>query len=92
MLAAGMRQSVGLVTLGTELAFGPRSEVYTNAALPGATFVQFGLAFEARANASVWLSPHWSTGVMLATSLLDRNDVSITLALGVHAFPYDGGR
>ena len=92
MLAAGTRASLGPVAVGSELAFGPRVLIYSKADLPGVLFGQGGVALEARVHASVWLSPHWSAGVMLATSVLERDDVSITCGLGLHAFPFDGGR
>lgn len=92
MLAVGARSSIGPVVLGTELAFGPRLVTFSNDRLPGVLFGQGGPVLEARAHASAWLSMHWTTSVMLATSLFARNDVSITFAIGLHAFPYDGGR
>lgn len=91
LLAAGARSSLGVVHLGTELAFGPRAVLYSNDRLQGALFNQSGLLVEARAHASMWLSMHWTIGVMAATSVIDRHDVSMTLSLGLHAFPYDGG-
>jgi len=92
MLAAGVRSSAGIVALGGELAFGPRAVVFSNSSLPGVLFGQGGPALEARAHASVWLSMHWTIGAMAATSVFDRHDVSMTLTLGLHAFPFDGGR
>jgi hypothetical protein len=87
-----MNANYRCLVLGTELAFGPRLVAFSDDRLPGVLFGQGGPVLEARAHASVWLSMHWTTGVMLATSMLARDDVSITFALGLHAFPYDGGR
>lgn len=92
LLAAGTRSSLGFLTLGTELAFGPRMILFSSSRLPSALFYQGGPTLEARAHASIWLSMHWTIGVMAAASAFDRHDVSITFGLGLHAFPYDGGR
>ncbi len=92
MLAAGTRSSVGPIVLGTELAFGTRLMIFSDHRIPAVLFGQGGPVLEARAHASVWLSMHWSAGLMLATSVVERDDISLTISLGLHAFPFDGGR
>jgi hypothetical protein len=92
MLAAGLRSSLGPITLGSELAFGARLAVFSSDRVPGVLFGQGGPILEARAHANVWLSMHWSLSTMLATSVVERGDTSITVSLGLHAFPFDGGR
>ncbi|MEO8846892.1 MAG: hypothetical protein ABI591_05655 [Kofleriaceae bacterium] len=91
-LAAGLRTNTGPLQLGGELAFGPRLALISTDRAPGALFSQADLALEARVHASVFLSPHWSAGVMLGTSMVERADTSITIAIALHVFPYDGGR
>ena len=92
VLGAGGRVAVGPIVLRSELAFGARLAEYADPRVPATFFGQGGPILEARADASVWLSLHWSAGVMLATSLVEHNDTSITFGLAVHAFPYDGNR
>jgi hypothetical protein len=92
MLAAGLRTVTGPIRFGGELAFGPRLAVFSTERAPDVLFGQSAVALEARVHASVWLSPRWSAGVMLGTSVFERADTSITFGLGLHAFPYDGGR
>ena len=92
MLAAGTRSMVlDHITFGTEVAFGPRVTLLTAPRAPDTLFGQGGMTLEARAHGTVWMSPHWSAGVMFATSLVERGDYSVTLALGLHAFPFDWG-
>ena len=93
LLAVGVHASpLGSVTVGTEIGFGPRMIVFETAQLPGTLFGQGGPALEARVHAALWVSPHWTIGALVSTNVLAADEHSLTLALGLHAFPYDGGR
>lgn len=92
LLGAGAHTSVAGITLGSELGIGPRVLLFETAQLPGTWFGQGGLAVAARVTASMWLSPHWSLGALVSTDMLARQERTVTLSLGLHAFPFDGGR
>lgn len=92
VLAAGGRASLGPLVLRSELAFGSRFALFSDPHVPATLFGQGNVVLEARASASAWLSMHWSAGVVVATSLRERDDVAITVNLGLHALPFDGGR
>ncbi len=91
-LLIGARFNAGPVRFGLELAAGPRFAFLTSTAFPSTIFGGGGLVLETRAEASVWISPHWSVIGLAGTSLLDSHEASLTVGLGVHAFPFDGGR
>jgi len=91
ILDAGTFEWIGPIRIGAEIALGPHFEVLARSDLV-TQCAQGGLAVEARATASTWLSPRWSVNAMVGSSLLARDTYSITLGLGLHLFPYDGGR
>ncbi len=92
LLLIGTRYGAGPVRFGLELAWGAHFEYLTSTAYPSTIFAGAGFALETRAEASVWLSPHWSAVGLAGVSLLDAHDASLTVGLGLHAFPFDGGK
>ena len=92
LLLIGARFNAGPVRFGLELASGAHFEYLTSTAFPSTIFASGGFALETRAEASVWLSAHWSAIGLAGLSLLDSHDASLTVGLGFHAFPFDGGK
>jgi hypothetical protein len=92
LLVVGARFSAGPVRFGLELATAVHFEYLTSPACPATIVASGGLAVETRAEASFWISPHWSAIGLAGVSLLDAHDASLTVGLGLHLFPFDGGK
>ena len=91
--AAGAQAVLGLqggtraIKLGTELAGGGRVLD---------TYLADGgddeLVLEARARGDLWLTPWFTVGVAVGTSLLDRGEWMAGVHLGVHSYSFGGSQ
>lgn len=89
----GVHDTFGRLALGAELVLGARMASFSR---DGGAEVQdpwqvTGLV-EPRATVDAWLSPNWTVGVRAGADLLHGGDYIATLAVALHALPFDGLR
>lgn len=95
LVVAGLRGNAGPLALGAEVAGGVRGVSYHYESRYLACEQTDVIAahrgvVEARARAALWVSPTWSVGVQLGSSLLDRGAWMTGIYVGAHSYAYGG--
>jgi hypothetical protein len=83
-LLLGLHGGGSSLKLGAELAAGGRI-VDSHDVIAGEQFV-----LEVRAHGDLWITPWFTIGALIGTSLLDRGDVVTGIQLGFHSWSYGG--
>jgi len=86
LATAGVRGRLGLLSVGAEIAGGALVTTY-----PLETDPQTEGAVELRGRANVWLTPWFTFGAVVGTSLLRSGEWMAGLNFGYHALEFGGG-